>query len=108
MVIIILFANRGNHDTSDDNSNSNNNNSSSSSSCSSSTTTTSTKHTHSNNMIIMIMIMIIMCLVPVRTLVFRDHQAGVFASLPNIFQVTRKPLFPKPLLREGFPSGIIR
>ena len=40
-----------------------------------------------------------MCLALTRKLVFRDHYARVFTSRSNIFQVTRKPLFSKPLLR---------
>ena len=41
-----------------------------------------------------------MCLGLMRTVVFRDHEARVFASRSNIFQVTRKPLFLKPLFIE--------
>ena len=41
-----------------------------------------------------------------RKLVFRDHYARVFASRSNICQVTRKPLFPKPLFMS--PRGMIR
>ena len=40
------------------------------------------------------------CLALMRKLVFRDHQARVLASRENTCQVTRKPLLPKPLLRE--------
>ena len=35
-----------------------------------------------------------------RTVVFRDHYARVVASRSNVCQVSRKPLFPKPLLRK--------
>ena len=41
-----------------------------------------------------------MCLALMRKLVFRGHEARVFACRSNICQVTRRYLFPKPLLSE--------